>query len=227
MGPRGSKKDNGKVEAERPGTPEGMPGCPDLELNPCADLDLSSAHSSCCTPSAAGSCVDAWLPVGFAKFVRFVRLKRSTKASTLRRFGQREAVPDVAHPARRIPVRTRRSARSCSCPPCTHSLRCRYSSPAASGSACVPLRSGSMFAFVRLNGEPLSARATQLAFRPPVCGTTACPLTTKLCRVSNFEGPSFEPRCRSSSTWKRARRYAVAGNVAARIRRACTSTRAL
>ena len=59
-----------------------------------------------------------------------------------------------------------------------------------------------MFAFVRLNGDPLSARATQLTFSPPVCGTSAWPLTTKLWRVSNSVGPSFSSRCRSSRTWK-------------------------
>jgi hypothetical protein len=55
-------------------------------------------------------------------------------------------------------------------------------SPAGSGSAIVPLRSGSMLALVRLNGLPDSARITQLKFRPPVCGTSAVPLTTKLWR---------------------------------------------
>ena len=55
---------------------------------------------------------------------------------------------------------------------------------------------------ISVNGVPLSARATQLTLRPPVFGTTARPLTTKLCRASKFVGPSFRSRFRSSSTWK-------------------------
>ena len=50
-------------------------------------------------------------------------------------------------------------------------------------------------------GDPLSARAIHATVRPPVLGTSAWPLITRLCRRSTFVGPSLRSRFRSPSTW--------------------------
>ena len=73
--------------------------------------------------------------------------------------------------------------------------------PAGSGSNGTPLRSASTSVSWMVKGRPERARTTAATVSPPVLGTRAEPLRTKLCRRSTSVGPSLASSRRSSRYW--------------------------
>ena len=125
----------------------------------------------------------AWLPLGLAKFTRLVTLKTSPNSSSsatleidavaesqirLEEAGTAGAVALVLVSSTLISIRTRPRVRTGRQRLCL-------------GAVAI----GVELAVGQLKGGPLRALATQLTESPPVFGTMAVPLTTRLCGMSD------------------------------------------